>query len=211
MVPGLAYRSNLTSSPDGGVAAFAAGMLTSFEVMNPRFLVAVFKRRVGRRIGWNSISNTQSFPAIFTAEHCSLGSSSETALKRYEGPLLNSGPFLFLHYQMGTTVQNALHKAAAFAPGFRKGSQKGHLRSVQSLSRAHTVLQPPRRLEGKGELAAKTTAVVDMIKASKNIHSERFMVEILLVMNDSGVSANSFAAVNRFQALRQDCSWRRTF
>jgi hypothetical protein len=46
---------------------------------------------------------------------------------------------------------------------------------VQSLLVRHTELQPPTRSLANGDLAAKATAAVVIIAASKNMHNERFM------------------------------------
>jgi hypothetical protein len=46
---------------------------------------------------------------------------------------------------------------------------------VQLLSVRHTELQPPMRSLENGDFAAKATAAVVIIAASKNMHNERFM------------------------------------
>jgi hypothetical protein len=46
---------------------------------------------------------------------------------------------------------------------------------VQSLFLRHTELQPPMCCLGNGDFAAKATAVMVIIAASKNMHNERFM------------------------------------
>jgi hypothetical protein len=46
---------------------------------------------------------------------------------------------------------------------------------VQSLLVRHTELQPPMRSLENGDFAAKATAAVIIIAASKNMHNERFM------------------------------------
>jgi hypothetical protein len=51
----------------------------------------------------------------------------------------------------------------------------GHCGLVQSLSLRQTELQPPTRSLEKGDFAAKATAVVAIIAASKNMHNARFM------------------------------------
>jgi hypothetical protein len=56
---------------------------------------------------------------------------------------------------------------------------------VQSLLVRHTELQPPTRSLENGDFAAKATAAVVIIAASKNMHNERFMfspVSFLVVL-----------------------------
>jgi hypothetical protein len=47
---------------------------------------------------------------------------------------------------------------------------------VQLLSERHTELQPPMLSLENGDFAAKATAAVVIIAASKNMHIARFMV-----------------------------------